>query len=69
VPLSLKSYTPTNGQEAWIYMVHLTGLSSIIGAINFIATIHNIRLGRPRATTTCSSACAATVNSTLTATA
>ena len=32
-----------DGQEAWIYMVHLTGLSSIIGAINFIATIHNMR--------------------------
>jgi cytochrome c oxidase subunit I len=43
VPLSLKEYTQTNGQEAWIYMVHLTGLSSIIGAINFIATIHNMR--------------------------
>src|SRR5215216_7407845 len=43
VPLSLKEYTPSNGQEAWIYMVHLTGLSSIIGAINFIATIHNMR--------------------------
>jgi cytochrome c oxidase subunit I len=43
VPLSTKEYSPTNGQEAWIYMVHLTGLSSIIGAINFIATIHNMR--------------------------
>ncbi len=43
VPLSTKEYTPSNGQEAWIYMVHLTGLSSIIGAINFIATIHNMR--------------------------
>jgi cytochrome c oxidase subunit I len=43
VPLSLKTFTPSNGQEAWIYMVHLTGLSSIIGAINFIATIHNMR--------------------------
>jgi cytochrome c oxidase subunit I len=43
VPLSLKEFTPSNGQEAWIYMVHLTGLSSIIGAINFIATIHNMR--------------------------
>jgi cytochrome c oxidase subunit 1 len=43
VPLSLKQYTNTNGQEAWIYMVHLTGLSSIIGSINFIATIHNMR--------------------------
>jgi cytochrome c oxidase subunit I len=43
VPLSLREYSFTNGQEAWIYMVHLTGLSSIIGAINFIATIHNMR--------------------------
>lgn len=43
VPLSTKEYTPSNGQEAWIYMVHLTGLASIIGAINFIATIHNMR--------------------------
>jgi len=42
-PLSLKEFTPTNGQEAWIFMVHLTGLSSILGAINFIATIHNMR--------------------------
>ena len=38
-----KEFTPSNGQEAWIYMVHLTGLFSIIGAINFIATIHNMR--------------------------
>src|ERR1044072_5391250 len=43
VPLSEKLYTPSNGQEAWIYMVHLTGLSSVTGAINFIATIHNMR--------------------------
>jgi cytochrome c oxidase subunit I len=43
VPLSTKDYTPSGGQEAWIYMVHLTGLSSILGAINFIATIHNMR--------------------------
>jgi cytochrome c oxidase subunit I len=43
VPLSLKNYTASNGQEAWIYMIHLTGLSSIIGAINFLATIHNMR--------------------------
>ena len=27
VPLSLKQYSPTNGQDAWIYMVHLTGLA------------------------------------------
>jgi cytochrome c oxidase subunit I len=43
VPLSLRQYSFTNGQEAWIYMVHLTGLSSVIGAINFIATTHNMR--------------------------
>jgi cytochrome c oxidase subunit I len=43
VPLSLRQYSGTDGQEAWIYMVHLTGLSSIIGSINFIATIHNMR--------------------------
>jgi cytochrome c oxidase subunit I len=43
VPLSLKEYSHTNGQEAWIYMVHLTGLASVLGAINFIATIHNMR--------------------------
>jgi cytochrome c oxidase subunit 1 len=43
VPLSSRAYSTSNGQEAWIYMVHLTGLSSIVGAINFIATIHNMR--------------------------
>jgi cytochrome c oxidase subunit I len=43
VPLSSRTYSASNGQEAWIYMVHLTGLSSILGAINFIATIHNMR--------------------------
>ena len=43
VPLSSREYSSSNGQEAWIYMVHLTGLSSILGAINFIATIHNMR--------------------------
>jgi cytochrome c oxidase subunit I len=43
VPLSSREYSEHNGQEAWIYMIHLTGLSSILGAINFIATIHNMR--------------------------
>src|SRR3954449_13374812 len=43
VPLSSRAYSSSNGQEAWIYMVHLTGLSSILGSINFIATIHNMR--------------------------
>ena len=43
VPLSLKEYSPSAGQDAWIYMIHLTGLGSMLGAINFIATIHNMR--------------------------
>jgi cytochrome c oxidase subunit I len=43
VPLSTQEYSPSGGQEAWIYMVHLTGLSSLIGALNFIATVHNMR--------------------------
>ncbi len=42
-PLSSKEYSPSWGQEAWIFMVHLTGLSSMLGAVNFIATIHNMR--------------------------
>ena len=29
--------------DAWIFLIHITGLSSIIGAINFVATIHNMR--------------------------
>jgi cytochrome c oxidase subunit I len=42
-PLSEAIYTTNNGPDAWIFMVHLTGLSSLLGAINFIATIHNMR--------------------------
>ena len=43
VPLSTNAYSPSGGMDAWIFMVHLTGLSSMLGAINFIATIHNMR--------------------------
>jgi len=42
-PLSDDAYLPEGGIDAWIILIHLTGLSSIIGAINFIATIHNMR--------------------------
>src|SRR5215212_1067239 len=42
VPLSTREFSPSGGQDAWIFMVHLTGLSSMIGAVNFIATIHNM---------------------------
>jgi len=42
-PLSDDSYSPTGGVDAWIFLIHLTGISSLVGAINFIATIHNMR--------------------------
>ena len=42
-PLSDNAYIPDNGIDAWIFMVHLTGLSSLVGAINFVATIQNMR--------------------------
>jgi cytochrome c oxidase subunit I len=42
-PLSSALYSPAGGQDAWIYLVHLTGLSSIVGAINFYATVANMR--------------------------
>ena len=42
-PLSNAVYSPSGGQDAWIYLIHLTGLSSILGAVNFYATIANMR--------------------------
>jgi cytochrome c oxidase subunit I len=42
-PLSDDAFSPGGGVDAWIFLIHLTGLSSIVGAINFVATIHNMR--------------------------
>src|SRR2546427_630409 len=42
-PLSDNAFLPDGGIDAWIFMIHLTGLSSLLGAINFTATIHNMR--------------------------
>jgi cytochrome c oxidase subunit 1 len=42
-PLSSATYAPNGGMDAWILLIHLTGLSSIVGAINFIATLFNMR--------------------------
>src|SRR5213079_3102578 len=42
-PLSDKTYSPSGGQDSWILLIHLTGLASILGAINIVATIANMR--------------------------
>ncbi|MFL5846544.1 MAG: cbb3-type cytochrome c oxidase subunit I, partial [Solirubrobacteraceae bacterium] len=42
-PLSSVAYSSSNGVDAWIFLVHLTGLSSLVGAVNFYATIANMR--------------------------
>jgi cytochrome c oxidase subunit 1 len=42
-PLSDDAFLPHGGIDAWIVALHLIGISSIIGAVNFIATIHNMR--------------------------
>jgi cytochrome c oxidase subunit I len=42
-PLSSSAYLPNSGIDAWIFMVHLTGISSLLGAINFYVTIANLR--------------------------
>ncbi len=42
-PLSNAFFSPGGGQDAWIYLIHLTGLSSLVGAINFYVTVANMR--------------------------
>src|SRR6202046_4278961 len=42
-PLSSILYSPSGGQDAWIFLTPLTGTSSLVGAINFYATIVNMR--------------------------
>jgi cytochrome c oxidase subunit I len=41
--LSESFFSPGHGQDLWILSLHLVGISSLIGAINFICTIHNMR--------------------------
>ena len=42
-PLSNSVYSPGGGQDAWIFLIHLTGVSSLLGAINFVATTVTMR--------------------------
>jgi cytochrome c oxidase subunit 1 len=42
-PLSSTQYTPGHGVDLWILSLHLLTIASLAGAINFIATIHNMR--------------------------
>jgi len=42
-PLSEKFYSPGTGQDIWILSLHLVAISSVLGAINFLCTIHNMR--------------------------
>ena len=43
VPLVEKAFSPSLGQDLWILGLHILGISSIMGAINFLVTIHNMR--------------------------
>jgi cytochrome c oxidase subunit I len=43
VPLAESTYLPSGGVDAWIYLIHLTGIASLLGAINFFVTIANMR--------------------------
>ncbi|WP_372789791.1 cytochrome c oxidase subunit I [Paraconexibacter sp.] len=42
-PLSSGPFIPGNGTDAWIFLIHLTGISSILGSLNMTVTIANMR--------------------------
>jgi cytochrome c oxidase subunit I len=42
-PLSDDAFTPGFGTDSFIYLAHLTGISSLVGSVNFVVTIANMR--------------------------
>jgi cytochrome c oxidase subunit 1 len=42
-PLSESEFSPGNGVDLWILSLHILSIASLIGAINFVCTIHNMR--------------------------
>jgi cytochrome c oxidase subunit I len=42
VPLSTL-HSPGNGQDLWILGLHILSIASLVGAINFVVTVHNMR--------------------------
>jgi cytochrome c oxidase subunit I len=42
-PLSENAFSPGTGQDLWILSLHLVAISTLLGAINFLCTIHNMR--------------------------
>jgi cytochrome c oxidase subunit 1 len=43
VPLSTKQFSPQVGMDIWLFGIALLGISSTVGAVNFLVTIYTMR--------------------------